>query len=465
MRGFVYVLYDPSAPRRVKLGRTTRDPELRRLELSGSGLPDELQTAYYEWSPDCQQLEQVVHRRLAAYRVNPRREFFDVSIQLAIDTIQSASHDLAALQNRSGIPGGPVSRGIALTCDDALRAALRKARKDLRFSPLPSLRRVRDASFRMSARTSAILGSEGRVGRSRGAIDTYVALQSTSQLVQSSSLAAETLDHLTLRNWLRDTGQPRYRFSVGCNSAGAVAASLLAATWAEQHGYEIHVAFTELAGRQHAIHSLLSEQPYHILVTGQPALSFARSTILQAGLGGQVARYCAVMPLHEEAQVLLVRPATSRALLRRIYVPGRSAAEEPHRTGEFSSLLARTQFSGNRRCDIRCLDVNEFETGRVHIEVGGAVQIWKPTDQRLRSEQGLIQVRGFKYSHFMGLFVHDQLVKRGEAREVGDALCRLLIRGWTTLQRNPHLLYNVFLAAPAYLESLEHLPEGLVTLG
>nr|WP_313011758.1 GIY-YIG nuclease family protein [Brucella intermedia] len=83
--GYVYVLSNPAIPGLVKIGRTTRRPSDRVRELnsaSGVALPFKLEasirTKYPNWT------EKLLHLALDRYRVNQKREFFELSVDEAV---------------------------------------------------------------------------------------------------------------------------------------------------------------------------------------------------------------------------------------------------------------------------------------------------------------------------------------------------------------------------------------------
>jgi len=83
--GYVYILYNPSMPDLIKIGKTFRPPIERAKEISGAtGVPEPFVIAFEIFSEQHQLLEQTVHQRLAKYRKNPRREFFHYPLKDAI---------------------------------------------------------------------------------------------------------------------------------------------------------------------------------------------------------------------------------------------------------------------------------------------------------------------------------------------------------------------------------------------
>ncbi|OOH77578.1 hypothetical protein BOW65_21415 [Pseudomonas koreensis] len=84
--GYLYILQNPLYDAyAIKIGLTTRMPDVRAKELyigsSGVPAPFEIATAYSVG--DCKLAEKRTHKRLAAYRLNGRREFFRISPSVA----------------------------------------------------------------------------------------------------------------------------------------------------------------------------------------------------------------------------------------------------------------------------------------------------------------------------------------------------------------------------------------------
>ena len=94
--GVVYVQRSPALePDLYKVGLTRRNAEVRAEELSSAtGVPLPF-GVLAKWSVgDCALVEKEVHRRLAVFRINPRREFFHVDLSAIVRTIDSAIKDL-----------------------------------------------------------------------------------------------------------------------------------------------------------------------------------------------------------------------------------------------------------------------------------------------------------------------------------------------------------------------------------
>ena len=75
-KGYVYILTNEAMPGLVKIGKTTRDPASRALELHQTGVPFPFTVALSVFAPDCHELERAVHADLNDCRVRPDREFF-----------------------------------------------------------------------------------------------------------------------------------------------------------------------------------------------------------------------------------------------------------------------------------------------------------------------------------------------------------------------------------------------------
>jgi len=93
MKGFLYVLINPTIEGLVKIGKTARDPQSRAKELSAAtGVPAPFVVAYDEYFNDCDKAEQFVHTRLEikGYRVSNNKEFFKAPLKDVINAILEA---------------------------------------------------------------------------------------------------------------------------------------------------------------------------------------------------------------------------------------------------------------------------------------------------------------------------------------------------------------------------------------
>lgn len=84
MKGWVYILTNPSMPGIVKIGRTARTVHGRAGELYQTGVPTPFEVAHYLAAPDCMALERAVHEKLAEFRVGMDREFFRIGADDAL---------------------------------------------------------------------------------------------------------------------------------------------------------------------------------------------------------------------------------------------------------------------------------------------------------------------------------------------------------------------------------------------
>ena len=66
--GYVYILTNPSMPGLVKVGRTSRNVDLRAAELWHTGVPTKFEVYASEKTCDCVQLEAYIHGDLRKHR-------------------------------------------------------------------------------------------------------------------------------------------------------------------------------------------------------------------------------------------------------------------------------------------------------------------------------------------------------------------------------------------------------------
>lgn len=87
--GRVYILRNPlHQDALVKIGRTSGYSEKRAGQLSSpSGVPYQFEVLYEEEVADCALAERLIHRELEQYRVQLRREFFQLPLKLAVRTV------------------------------------------------------------------------------------------------------------------------------------------------------------------------------------------------------------------------------------------------------------------------------------------------------------------------------------------------------------------------------------------
>jgi hypothetical protein len=89
MEGFIYILSNESMPGIYKIGMTTRDPEQRVKELSGStSIPTSFKLEDAWHTSDMANIEQEIHQHLDYLRVNTQREFFKGDLAFLKEVVQ-----------------------------------------------------------------------------------------------------------------------------------------------------------------------------------------------------------------------------------------------------------------------------------------------------------------------------------------------------------------------------------------
>lgn len=86
--GIIYILRNPAMEDNIfKIGLTTKSSDKRAKQLSKTSIPDKFYKMN-EWNVrDCYKAEKEVHLILNEYRVDPRREFFRLPMELAVKVI------------------------------------------------------------------------------------------------------------------------------------------------------------------------------------------------------------------------------------------------------------------------------------------------------------------------------------------------------------------------------------------
>ena len=88
MIGFIYVMSNPAYPGLVKIGQSSKDPELRRRDLSSTGVLEDFVIEYRALTEDYDEIELEVHSQLNDSRYRQDREFFQISPSEAISKIR-----------------------------------------------------------------------------------------------------------------------------------------------------------------------------------------------------------------------------------------------------------------------------------------------------------------------------------------------------------------------------------------
>jgi hypothetical protein len=86
--GYIYVMRNPYFGKNIfKIGLTTKEVKLRAEQLSKTSVPDKFHVVQ-EWNvKDCIKAEKEIHAQLKNYRVDPRREFFELEYDQIVKTI------------------------------------------------------------------------------------------------------------------------------------------------------------------------------------------------------------------------------------------------------------------------------------------------------------------------------------------------------------------------------------------
>jgi hypothetical protein len=87
--GIVYVLTNPAMPGIVKIGKTSRGSIDARLnELYSTGVPVPFECAFAGRVSDESKVEKAIHLAFGPYRLNPKREFFQIEPEQAIALLE-----------------------------------------------------------------------------------------------------------------------------------------------------------------------------------------------------------------------------------------------------------------------------------------------------------------------------------------------------------------------------------------
>jgi hypothetical protein len=133
-RGIVYILTsDGLAEDMLKIGMTTRTPEIRAHELyeSVTGVPSKFVVSFEREVADCILAEKLLHARLVLdnFQPNNSREFFKLPIASAVKLLTDVCDEVDLLFFKNT----PISRSEILGCDSkveeiVLPASVNKSR-------------------------------------------------------------------------------------------------------------------------------------------------------------------------------------------------------------------------------------------------------------------------------------------------------------------------------------------------
>ncbi len=101
MKGWVYILSNKAMPNLVKVGFSTKDPELRANELHTTGVPYRFVVEYDALVNEPRDVEQKTHVLLKAYHEN--KEWFRCDIATAIIAIRQATNGTIILESNKAL--------------------------------------------------------------------------------------------------------------------------------------------------------------------------------------------------------------------------------------------------------------------------------------------------------------------------------------------------------------------------
>lgn len=98
--GWIYIASNPTYHKKLKIGKTKNHPAVRVYGMSKR--TEVLEDFKTEWSikvPDINFSESLAHHVLKTYRINPKKEFFEVELDLAIEKIEKAICEYFKIEN------------------------------------------------------------------------------------------------------------------------------------------------------------------------------------------------------------------------------------------------------------------------------------------------------------------------------------------------------------------------------
>ncbi len=83
--GWIYIMQSEGWPAQyLKIGKTSRDPDIRAKELSNTSVPEPVKAVWRFKVTQLDSAENTIHQALVQYRVNKDREFFNIPLSKAI---------------------------------------------------------------------------------------------------------------------------------------------------------------------------------------------------------------------------------------------------------------------------------------------------------------------------------------------------------------------------------------------
>jgi len=80
--GYIYCLTNPCISNIYKIGSTKKDPQIRALQLSApTGVPRPYTVLFAKKVDDYIEKERIMHKLFDNYRVNAKREFFQMPVE------------------------------------------------------------------------------------------------------------------------------------------------------------------------------------------------------------------------------------------------------------------------------------------------------------------------------------------------------------------------------------------------
>lgn len=101
MKGFIYVLSNPSFSGLLKVGKTTGDAKIRARQLSDTGIPTPFVVELVYPVQDITVSEKDVFTALDSFRINKVKEFFEISVVSAKEIIERTLDTTGAVAPQS----------------------------------------------------------------------------------------------------------------------------------------------------------------------------------------------------------------------------------------------------------------------------------------------------------------------------------------------------------------------------
>lgn len=110
--GFIYVMINPSLEGMVKIGKSSRDPKLRAIELSSAtGVPTPFIVAYQIFVNDTNHIEKLLHTFFEEknYKISDNREFFSAPLSEVIEIMTTFKSEVK-VEDSTSAEKDPVRR-------------------------------------------------------------------------------------------------------------------------------------------------------------------------------------------------------------------------------------------------------------------------------------------------------------------------------------------------------------------